>query len=185
MAGGNLGIDPGVLETVHASDGMDQMVARATQSALWPATLGYWMDKLLTPIFSDPAVANTRWFFTSYVSGRGAVPAIRIGGQPYGILPTTAFSRMTWPRQVTRCRFRHQQLSFFSSFGKSSASLMRTGRHSARRLPLWAKPGDAHQTLLDIMGLHPASVEFYSRYAESMAELYNIINLWVARSGLL
>ena len=33
-------------------------------------------------------------FFTRYVSGRGPVPAVRIGRQPYGILPTTAFSRI-------------------------------------------------------------------------------------------
>ncbi len=38
-----LGIDAAVLEPVHASDGVDQMVARAMQNALWPATLGYWI----------------------------------------------------------------------------------------------------------------------------------------------
>ena len=76
-----------MLTTVHASGGQDQMQARAMQRALWPATLGYWMDKMMTPVFGDDTVAATRWFFTSYVSGRGPVPAIRIGGQPYGILP--------------------------------------------------------------------------------------------------
>src|SRR5207249_1349871 len=40
------------------------------------------------------------------------------------------------------------------------------------------KPGDAHQVLLDIIGLHPASVEFHSRYAESLSALFNTINLW-------
>ena len=39
------------------------------------------------------------------------------------------------------------------------------------------KPGDAHQLLLDILGLHPSSVEFHSRYAESLSELYNLANL--------
>jgi hypothetical protein len=40
------------------------------------------------------------------------------------------------------------------------------------------KTGDAHQLLLDIVGLHPSSVEYYSRTAESLAELFNIANFW-------
>ena len=92
----SLGIDPALLAQVHGSGSDDQLQARAMQCALWPATLGYWMDKLLTPVFSDETIEFTRWFFTSYVSGRGAVPALRIGGQPYGILPTAAFSRIGW-----------------------------------------------------------------------------------------
>lgn len=38
--------------------------------------------------------------------------------------------------------------------------------------------GDAHQILLDIVGLHPSSVEYYSRSAESLTELFNLANLW-------
>ena len=37
---------------------MDQARARAMQRALWPATLGYWMDKLLAPVFGDETVAD-------------------------------------------------------------------------------------------------------------------------------
>ncbi len=39
------------------------------------------------------------------------------------------------------------------------------------------RAGDPHQTLLDIVGLHPDSVEFHWRYSESLTELYNIVNL--------
>ena len=42
-----------LLTTVHAAGGQDQMQARAMQRALWPATLGYWMDKMMTPVFGD------------------------------------------------------------------------------------------------------------------------------------
>ena len=38
----------------------------------------------------------TRFFFNNFVSARGAVPAIKIGRQPYGILPTTKFDSMKW-----------------------------------------------------------------------------------------
>jgi hypothetical protein len=175
-----LGIDPSLLARVHGSDSTDQIESRAMQCALWPATLGYWMDKMLTPLFSDAAVEHTRWFFTSYVSGRGAVPAIRIGGQPYGILPTTAFSRIRWLDQKpgesdrlpgARQLFLARLLDVLRKIDADWATL-------SGQVSYVGKSGDAHKLLLDIIGLHPASVEFYSRYAESLTELFNVINLW-------
>jgi len=173
-----LGIDPVILESVHASGGSDQMLARAMQCALWPATLGYWMDKLLTPIFGDTAVDNTRWFFTSYVSGRGAIPAIRIGQQPYGILPTTAFSRMSWGDWKPTPGFAPSRVPFLINLSQILRKIDADWTTLSAQPSYVGKAGDAHQLLLDIIGLHPASVEFYSRYAESLSELYNIINLW-------
>jgi hypothetical protein len=178
-----LGVDPAIFETVHGSNGDDQMQARAMQCALWPATLGYWMDKMLTPIFGDETVDNARWFFTNYVSGRGQVPAVRIGGQPYGILPTTAFSRIQWLNERPGIallnnppKFLGQLYSVLSKIDVDwtglSQNVATIGKSDFGKSP------DAHQILLDIIGLHPASVEFYSRYAESLPELYNLINLW-------
>src|SRR5262249_17426643 len=173
-----LGIDPTLFTKVHGADGKDQMQARAMQCALWPATLGYWMDKMLTPVFTDAAVENTRWFFTTYVTGRGAIPAIRIGGQPYGILPTTAFSRMAW---LTPNRFAGRfspQMAFLATLADILAKIGADWNALRGQVSYVGKPGDAHQLLLDIIGLHPASVEFHSRYAESLKELFNIVNLY-------
>ncbi len=175
-----LGVDPSLFQQVHGSDGKDQMYARAMQCALWPATLGYWMDKMLAPVFSDDAVDNTRWFFTSYVSGRGAVPAVRIGGQPYGILPTTAFSRIHWfdekPREFPVPL--PARLSFLARLQGILRKMDADWETLRKQASYVGKSDDAHKLLLDIIGLHPASVEFYSRYAESLSELYNIINMW-------
>ena len=169
-----LGIDPSVLQAVHAAGGMDQARARAMQRALWPATLGYWLDKLLAPAFDDQTVADLRAYFTSYVRGRGALPAVRIGGQAYGVLPTTALSRIGWldqPREVGGQRF--------------LAGLLRVLRlvqadwnGFARGVSRVGGSGDAHQILLDILGLHPDSAEYYWRYSQSLTELYNVVNLW-------
>jgi hypothetical protein len=176
-----LGLDPTFVAGVHGSGGMDQMQARAMQTALWPATLGYWMDTLFTPnpgttsIFSDAVIEDTRSFFTSYVSGRGPLPAIRIGGQPYGVLPVTAFSRIQWFRQDDRFRS-----SFSPSYLAALYNLLRqldadwtTMSQNAAWL---GKAGDPQQTLLDIVGLNPSSVEYYSRNAESLDQLFNMFN---------
>ena len=81
---------------IPGAGGSDRIEARAMQIALWPATIGYLMDTLLEPVFSDAAVAATREFFTREVSGRGPLPALRIADQPYGIQPAVAFSRLSW-----------------------------------------------------------------------------------------
>ena len=176
-----LQLDPGFVGGVHGSDGVDQMQARAMQTALWPATLGYWMDTLFTPnpgttsIFSDATIENTRSFFTSHVSGRGPLPAIRIGGQPYGILPVTAFSRIQWFREDDRFRGALSPsylLALYNLLRQIDADWTTMSQNAA-----WVgKSGDPHQTLLDIVGLNPASIEYYSRNAESLAQLFNMFN---------
>jgi hypothetical protein len=175
-----LGIDPGVLARVRHSDGADQMRARAMQRVLWPATLGYWMDKMLTPVFNDDVVDAARQFFTTYVSGCGAMPPIRIGGQPYGILTTTAFSRISWlqPAPTMAARLGASGTSFLASLLGVLRLVDQDWAAMSKNVAYVGKPGDAHQTLLDIVGLQPSSVEFYSRYAESLTELFNVVNLW-------
>jgi hypothetical protein len=175
-----LGLDPAMFTGIHGSGGKDQMQARAMQRALWPATIGYWMDKLLAPAFSDDTVDTTRWFFNNYVSGRGAVPAVRIGGQPYGVLPTTAFSRIKWldAKPVVWAGGTDSQLGFlkrlFAILRIAQVDWTAMSKNNAHV----GQQGDAHKILLDVVGLHPASVEYYSRSAESLAQLFNLANFW-------
>jgi hypothetical protein len=174
-----LGIDPAILTAVHGSGGSDQLQARAMQAALWPATLGYWMDKMLAPAFDDRTVEQTRGFFLDFVSGRGAVPAIRIGGQPYGILPTTRFSRMAWlqPRQngyetaVSQLAFLPRLYALLRAVDADWTAMTAGAAHVGSN-------GDAQQILLDVVGLHPASIEFWSRYSETLDQLFNTVNLY-------
>jgi hypothetical protein len=176
-----LRLEHGFIGGVHGSDGADQMQARAMQTALWPATLGYWMDTLFTPnpgktsIFSDEVIDQTRSFFTSYVSGRGPLPAIRIAGQPYGILPVTAFSRIQWFHQDDRVRSSLSAAylaALHNLLGELDADWTKMSQNAA-----WVgKGGDPHQTLLDIVGLTPSSIEYYSRDAESLTQLFNMVN---------
>jgi hypothetical protein len=92
----SLGISYSALANIPHTDGTDQAEAMAMNTALFPATLGYMLRTLLKPALSWDQITDLLWFFKNFVSGRGQVPAIRIGNQPYGILPTTVYSRMTW-----------------------------------------------------------------------------------------
>jgi hypothetical protein len=185
-----LGIDSDWLKQVPHAGGVDQSEARAMNAALWPATLGYFMDTLLQPVFNDDAIYYTRWFFNRFVSGRGMVPAIRIGRQPYGILPTSAFTRIQWVFGQDKVsytdysrRFQEQRGTpfkdwlwkfklvldqLYSIWRQQSAAVARVGE----------RDGDPHQMLLDIVGLHPDSVEFYQRYANTKKQEHNIASIW-------
>ena len=169
-----LGIDPALAATLHGADGVDQMEGRAMRRAMWPATVGYWMDKLLAPVFSDETVASTRAYFVDHVSGRGLAPAIRIGKQPYGILPTTAFSRIGWLNPDAR----NSDLAYLARLRGLLQRVDLDWTAMSASAAYVGKPGDAHQLLLDIVGLHPSSVEYYSRTAESLTELFNVANIW-------
>ncbi|HEV7921894.1 MAG TPA: hypothetical protein VGR02_13980 [Thermoanaerobaculia bacterium] len=172
-----LGIRPDAVRKLRHADGRDQADARAMNDALWPATLGYWMESMMTPVFDGEAIDRTRDFFRRHVVARGAVPAIRIGKQPYGILPATALSKMQWlsnRRTLQDPSFRFLRelyrilLLMDADWKAMSAAVSFAGKQG----------GDPHQVLLDILGLHPASVSFSQRYAETLTQLYNRFNLW-------
>jgi hypothetical protein len=65
-------------------------------NALWNATLGYTLRYFWNPIataqslLSDDAIAQLRAWAVRYVRPGGPLSALRVGKQPYGILPITA-----------------------------------------------------------------------------------------------
>ncbi|WP_410675213.1 hypothetical protein [Amycolatopsis sp. cmx-4-68] len=163
-----LGIDPGVLAGMPNAGSTDFRDARAANTALWPATWGYFLQTALHPLLGPAAVAATRDFFLKYVSGRGHLPAVKIGRQPYGILPTTAFSRLAFPAAATHRRALDRVLT---EAGLDWAT-------AAEHVPhLGGEADDAHQHLLDLLALHPTSAEYHQRYGQSIEDLFNRENL--------
>lgn len=75
-----------------ATDGAD---ALAMNRALWPATFGTYLRELVGAHLSNTVKAETERFFETYVTGRGLLPAIRVGAQPYGVLATSDLRRWT------------------------------------------------------------------------------------------
>jgi hypothetical protein len=164
-----LGVDADVLRDVPGAGGSDQADARAMNTALWPATLGTWMDTLMAPVFGDATVAQTRAFVSRFVSGRGAVPPVRIGRQPYGILPATAFSRIGWLDARVVAGMPGAYLRGLYALLRAVAADWEV---MAAQVPSVTEPGDdPHATLLDILGLHPGSVEYAQRWTERFAHV--------------
>ena len=174
-----LGIDAAAFDRVAGASGTDFAEARAMNRALWPATLGYSMQTVLHPVFNDAAVSATRWFYTHFVAGRGLLPGIRIGKQPYGVLPISAISQWKWLQTDRLAAVGGLDLpSNFIAYRQGLATVlgeMRTDwKTLAATVSRVGQPGDAHQILLDVIGLHPASVEYHQRYVEGLDHLFNL-----------
>ena len=171
-----LGLEETVFQRVHGADGLDQSDARAMNAALWPATLDYWMESMMDPAFGDATITATRDYFMKYVSGRGAVPAVRVGRQPYGILPATALSRIEWlqPDAVGATVVP----SFHARLYQVLMRVDATWRQLAAGVAYAGKEGvDPHQNLLDIVGLHSGAASWAYRWAESAQQHWNYLKL--------
>jgi len=91
-----LGIDAPWLAAADHAQEHEQADAAAMNTALWPATLGQFLDAVDegNDAISPVVIEQIRSFHRDNVRGRGPVPSLRIGSQPYGILPVSNFAVM-------------------------------------------------------------------------------------------
>ncbi|HLL75088.1 MAG TPA: hypothetical protein VK421_07455 [Pyrinomonadaceae bacterium] len=175
-----LGLPTELGQRLPNAGGKDQLEARAMNLALWPSTFGYMMRTMLQPIFGEETIDATRSFFSRYVLGRGGVPALRIGAQPYGILPTTAFGPGHWlakPRQdvSSPLRLPNDAFTFVGRLYRVLSQVESDWEPLLDRVSQIGMDGNAdpHQVLLDVLGLHAASVEYYPLKAESVSHKFH------------
>src|SRR6185436_2901539 len=100
-----MGVPNSVFQNVDGRYGLEQLRAAAMNQALWPATLGYFMDQMMRPafplasrIFTQATIDNASAYFRKWVRGRGPAPAFRIGSVPYGVLPVVSLTR--WAKRT-------------------------------------------------------------------------------------
>jgi hypothetical protein len=121
-----LGVTPSVFQHIHQSDRQERAESQAMNVALWNATLGYYLPQMLKPLVDRPTTQHVFDFFTTYVSGRGSLPTLRIGSQPYGILPTTDFQKwtLTEAEMGNNGAFHVKMLGFLKKFDTHWKSLI-------------------------------------------------------------
>jgi hypothetical protein len=181
-----LGIGYAPLQTVQRAGQTDVFEARAMNVALFPSTLGYWLKNWMAPVVTEEAARLTRTFFTQYVTGRGPLPAIRVGNQPYGVLVTSDMSRWKYP--TDEGPFGHMLLfgDWVPFLNKLLGVLRELEKHwttLARDVSYVGRPGsDASKVLMDVLGLHPTSVEFFQRIGFSAEYLRSLDSFMKHRS---
>jgi hypothetical protein len=89
-----LGLDPSLLAAADGASLKEQELAGAANTALWSATWGSFFDRILADSPGhgpdDAQREAVRDQFQDHVRGRGPLPAVRVGNQPYGVLPASS-----------------------------------------------------------------------------------------------
>jgi hypothetical protein len=85
-----LGVQADVFAHVQGADDRDQIAQRDVNAALWPSTIGYFLDQRLRGVLIDAELRAVRRHFINYVRSGGPLAPIRFGRQPYGCLPVTS-----------------------------------------------------------------------------------------------
>jgi hypothetical protein len=154
------------------ADLRDVSKAKLMNQALWPATIGYFLDELL----ETDAAANdrVRKFFTADVVARGSLPAIRVGKQPYGVLVTSAFDR--WQ---TDNRIDGEEAAFLRQVHEVLTKVEAQWQQLVGQVSHVDAPGDSFAHLLNILGLHPTSVDFQRRIGTYQTFLWNFAHLMI------
>ena len=149
-----LGIDARVLGGLAGGDLAEQNAAKAIGVALWLPTWGKFLQSVnrinqAGATVTDASKEATRTFFRDNVRARGPLPAIRIGQQPYGILPTSAINTL-WQTQAGD--------TFEGGLLPMLRKLRAAWWSSVPQVPRVPGSADLDQSLRDVLGLSPVSI---------------------------
>ena len=182
------GVDPDVLAHVAGADGTDGTDALTTNTALWAGTIGHALDELAAGLMPTSTRERLRTFGVENVTGRGLTSSFRVADQPYGVLPTTAYSRfrpdvLDTPaaaagdatERATQARFDQALYGFLRQMHADWTRLrIGDGTHRGVRhahSPEVGRPGfDAQAHFLQMLGLQATSVDSSYRFAVNVAD---------------
>ena len=85
----------GVLTALPGAGRRDAQVAAHLAAALWESTLGLFLADFMTPAVTASQIQQVRDHVLRHLAPGGPLPALRIGRQPYGVLPVVAPGRFT------------------------------------------------------------------------------------------
>ncbi len=136
-------------------------------TALWPATLGYFLRQMGDGQLSEAQIEQARTWVVGHVRPRGPLPALRTGTMPYGILPVT--STELWaqdndnPVESAVLQLVRRLLPAWSA---STASAPHLG----------ATPGDPDTDLAHVLGMDASSMSFRGRHVLGDELMWNLMS---------
>jgi hypothetical protein len=144
-----LNVAPQVFAHIRGADGQQDEQAQAMNTALWPATWGYYLNHIVAGAIPNPdaVVQQARDHFGAAVRARGHYPAMRVGRQPYGILPVCWSS--AWKPLEGR--------ALDAPLGALLANLRTTWLNAARNVPRVPGAVDPEAALVSLLGTTASS----------------------------
>ena len=156
------------MRTVPGAGHTDVAEALAMNRALWGGTIGDFLHTMLSPVVDAATAERLRQFAGNYVAGRGLLPALRVGSQPYGVLPTSSLER--WAHTEAEMG---GQTAFWNGMLARLGALQRVWKGLASKVAQVGIGADPFKSLLNVIGLQASSVGWYSRKAISTDYLAN------------
>ena len=174
-----LGIDPEHFQHIKNADGTEISDALLANRVLSWATLRDFMEEMMEGVFTYDNIRRVTAYFTGFVAGRGVLPAVRIGSQPYGILTTSAFSRYAFdpvhnPENLPppsgesnlQLRFNIRLKQALDILNDSWTEIRKAKVLNAEKI---SESSDPQGDFVEMLGLHPVSAEAYYRYGVNIA----------------
>jgi hypothetical protein len=151
-----LGIDPNTMAHIRKSDGFGARNGRDMLTALWPATLGYFLTQMMASVFTPAQIETARQYVLANVLPRGPLSAMSIGRTPYGVLPVTSLRR--YPSEPTRLvgTLEPKLVQFI-------LKLWPTWLNSSNTAPHMQNSGDPDAQLVGLLGMDASSMTFRGR----------------------
>jgi hypothetical protein len=163
-----LGIDPTAFERIENARGFGGRNGRNMMTALWPATLGYFLSEIMASTFTDAEIEAGRQWTLANAIPRGPLPAIRVGDTPYGILPVTALESYDQPSGIRLL----PSVSVEPRLVGLIQKLRETWVKSSESAP-HVGAGDPDQDLLHVLGMDASSTTLHGRTVVGDSFLYN------------
>jgi predicted nucleic acid-binding Zn-ribbon protein len=146
------GVSTDLLAHAAHGDAASNAGARHMRTALWPATWGYMLEHLIGGL-SDAAIAETRAHFLDCVCDQGPFATLRLGRQPYGVLPVTSLElwKLLDPADVD------------AEIPPLLRSLARAWRVAVLSLPRVREGAPVEDVLPEALAMSPVSLAFDAR----------------------
>ena len=151
-----IGIDPAHLAHVRCADGFGARNGRDMFTALWPATLGYFLSQMMASVFTPAQIETARQYVLANAIPRGALPAFSVGKVPYGVLPVTSLRRYPTEQFQEAGSIEPNLVTFV-------LRLWQTWLASSASAPHMQNSGDPDAELVGLLGMDASSMTFRGR----------------------
>jgi hypothetical protein len=163
-----VGIKATLVDHAGYSDGINALSGADMLTAVWPATLGYFLTQMMADVFTPEQVDATRQYILANAIPRGPVPAFRIGQTPYGVLPVTSLQR-------------YNQGQFgVGSIEPAIVDLVKklspVWLASSNTAPHMQRTGDPDKELIGLLGMDASSMTFRGRQVFGDFFIWNYLN---------
>jgi hypothetical protein len=143
-----LGLPADVFDPVPRSGLLEARTASRLAEVLWAATLGHYLDDLLAPLVDGDTAGLTRDHVTRWLHPGGPYATLRVGRQPYGVLPVVAPGRYVPERPDG---FEHRLATLLGQ-------LRPVWTEAVNRVPRVGRSSDVDTDLLDLLQRNPLAM---------------------------